>query len=226
MTVKLRQVRNSIDLPMPLDIGTQQAIGITVDNYSGYWLQVGNGPLFVPPYTIGWANNFDGSTASSIDIRKQSPSALVSNPAIGQESTIVATLYDTAVGPNPGIVISAKPIATFVDSGNGVAAGTLDITTFTPPIVGLSVSLEGMTIAGAAGIGTAVFSLRDATANSVTLIHLALSTLAPVALAIPLNGTTFSQISTLAPPWTLRRVLTDRVNVNTFYTRFILSVIQ
>jgi len=109
MNVKVRANQNSATFGtrgMTLEIGTAPVMGVTVDNFSGYWLSVGSDGLFVPPYSTGWAGNFYGQTIGSIIIKKSAPGGTV-NPASGNDGTVVVALYDTSIIPNPGIPIGA-----------------------------------------------------------------------------------------------------------------------
>ncbi len=125
MSLKLRQTVNSAAITpsgFPLELGVTQAQGVTVDNYSGFWLQVGSGPLFVPPFTLGWASSFYGQIAGSVLIRKATPTTTLINPTAGtQEGAVVAALYEEPLAPNPGYPIVTKPQHITMDFGTDVA---------------------------------------------------------------------------------------------------------
>lgn len=89
---------------LPVDIGTQQIVGITVDNYSGFWLSVGTDGLFVPPSSFGWSSNLFGSSGSSVVVKKAVPGGIIQ--ALSGDGAVVVSAYDTPVLPNPGVTIS------------------------------------------------------------------------------------------------------------------------
>lgn len=134
MSLKSRYAASSATLPFYVEIGISQAQGIAVDNYSNRWLAVGNEGLFVPPYTLGWANNMYGSSASSIQIQASAPSGV--HPALTVvDGTVVVSVYDAPLSPNPGVpYLGLDPIR---------MAMTLNLTCGGSLILDTTVSLQG-----------------------------------------------------------------------------------
>lgn len=105
MSIKARIVSDTSrfgTVGIPVELGTAQAVGITVSNYSNQWLTIGTDGMFVPPFTLGWADNFYGSSASSIQIRTGAPAGASQSP-VPINGAVVVAVYDTPVAPNPGI---------------------------------------------------------------------------------------------------------------------------
>lgn len=214
MTVKLRRTVNSDSLPTSLELGTQQAGGITVDNYSGYWLQVGNFAMFVPPYTIGWAGQFDGgSVAGSVTIRKSAPSTIVTNPPTGQNDTVIATLFDEAVSSNLGIQMVQKPIRS---SGLGVSGQAQGTSSYGVIPTGLHIINAAMSAINrtAGAIGDVQLEAFD-TAGTIIILLSVLATPTALEIEMPLN---FVPLLNPALEWQLRERRSDRVGVGSYDT--------
>lgn len=186
MAVKLRRTINSASLPTALELGTQQAGGITIDNYSGYWLQIGTFQLFVPPYTIGWASSFDGTVAGSILIRKSQPTLISTNPQTGQDDTVIATLYEETLAPNPGIVLTSKPVQTAFGAGDDLAGTTL-ITAMKAGSRILNAALSCI-MSGAGGTPFLFLRASDSSGGALAdLLSLAVTNINAVSVSLPLN---------------------------------------
>lgn len=131
MTLKLRSsilstaVTGTVGLS--LDLGTTQARAIVVDNYSGFWLGIGNDGIFVPPSTVGFVANFYSSSASSILVRKQLPTGVLDSQQTKITGTIIVALYDEPLAPNPGMFVGVgyaqmQYIAAASGGGNSIPA--------------------------------------------------------------------------------------------------------
>lgn len=129
MSVSTRRVVNTSILPQSVELGPQQVQGITVDNYSGFWIRVGN-DLYVPPRTLGWASNLLSSAAGGLGLTKSVPSAYVTNPssASGQDDILIVSIYDNYVSPSIGIPVMGVVNWDF-NSESAIAAGSITYAT-------------------------------------------------------------------------------------------------
>lgn len=84
---------------IPLNLGTSQLVGITVDNYSNQWLQIGE--LFIPPFIRGWGDNLFMGSASSIQVRRITPPGIAFEPNLA-DGLISIGVYETPIVPSPG----------------------------------------------------------------------------------------------------------------------------
>lgn len=122
MSVNVRRAINTANLPTAIELGTQQAVGISVDNYSGFWLRIA-ADYFVPPFTLGWASNLMGSYAGGITIIKNNPPGISLSPGVANATAII-TLFDTFIQPSAGLSIDNPPTGWDYNSEGPVAAGT------------------------------------------------------------------------------------------------------
>jgi hypothetical protein len=217
--MNIRRVFNSANCPASVDIGTQQIEGISVDNYSGYWLEVGTTGLSVPPYTAGWASNLiGGSVASGLVITKQVPGPLVTNPASGQNDTVIVTLYDTAISPSPGVIINLKPVLISTNIYTASVTNTYQETIIAGGAQLLGLAIEGLVTGGT--VGEVNFQLTEigglGVSQRIAGIHV---TTTPNSLYLNLNGITPAKLNP-ALPWRVQIMLLDRVGVNAFYVTY------
>ena len=81
--------------------GFSYVFGIWVDNFSGGWLQINQGGLWVPPYTRGWkATVFPGTTTVTVRSYDFANGARITN-ATGQNAQV--TIWDAPNGDSEGI---------------------------------------------------------------------------------------------------------------------------
>lgn len=166
--LKLRRTSNTSNfgtIGISIELGTAQAMSITIDNYSNRWLRVGSEGLFVPPNTIGWANNFYGAVAGSISVKIGLPNGILSQLAQVVNGDVIIALYDTPIAPNPGIAAGISAVisnTTNENQGPGVVSGIADGTSI--PIVATLPMLAGVT-AGLSSLGNA-YTVQRAMAQS------------------------------------------------------------
>lgn len=103
-----------------------QIAGITIDNPSGFWLQLFPTRDLIPPFTIGYARSFT-SRLANIDIRVQSQPTygVIFSSAVGTGP--IVTLYAEPVGYAPGVPLNqANPLrvvaSTFSTQGNATGS--------------------------------------------------------------------------------------------------------
>lgn len=211
MSLKVRAVFNSSQLPQSIEIGVQQVEGITVDNYSIFWLQIGN-DIFIPPKVLGWAGNLLGSAAGGMIIKKGVPAG-ISNPSLGvTDDVIVVAIYDTFVQPAPGIAVLGVAGWDF-NSEDAVAAGTRTYITQSPTMkkgqLLRSLSVTAFITGGLRG--SIMISLFDgAVSNPVWIASLpvgALLVVTPQVLITPL-------VNSAGLVWNVRVITTDLAGVN------------
>src|ERR1035437_9389961 len=81
--------------------GFSYVYGIWVDNFSGGWLQINQGGLWVPPYTRGWkATIFPGTTTVTVRSYDFANGARITG-ATGQSAQV--TIWDAPNGDSEGI---------------------------------------------------------------------------------------------------------------------------
>jgi hypothetical protein len=81
--------------------GFSYVYGIWVDNFSGGWLQINQGGLWVPPYTRGWkATVFPGTTTVTVRSYDFANGVRIAG-ATGQAAQV--TLWDAPNGDSEGI---------------------------------------------------------------------------------------------------------------------------
>src|ERR1035437_8941383 len=81
--------------------GFSYVFGIWVDNFSGGWLQINQGGLWVPPYTRGWkATVFPGTTTVTVRSYDFANGVRIAG-ATGQDAQV--TLWDAPNGDSEGI---------------------------------------------------------------------------------------------------------------------------
>lgn len=122
--LKARTVTNTAVLTaigVPVDIGVSQSAGISIDNYSNFWLAVGTDGMFVPPHVLDWTNNFYGTSASSIQVRKGAPAGAAQ--ATTGDGDVVIAIYDVPLVPNPGVPIIANNATILVTQNNLIGGG-------------------------------------------------------------------------------------------------------
>jgi hypothetical protein len=106
--------------------GFHDIFGVWVDNFSGGWLKINNGGLWVPPYTRGWRATIFPS-ASSITVRSYDfANGTQITGATGQAAQI--TIWDEPQGDTEGIdFFDAQTIPLMTFQANTVGAAVVVI---------------------------------------------------------------------------------------------------
>jgi hypothetical protein len=109
--------------------GFSYVYGIWVDNFSGGWLQINQGGLWVPPYTRGWkATVFPGTTQVTVRSYDFANGVRITG-ATGQDAQV--TLWDEPMGDSEGIDFfdaQTVPLVTYfsdIITGGAAVAGVI-----------------------------------------------------------------------------------------------------
>jgi len=104
--------------------GFHDIFSIWVDNFSGGWLKVNNGGLWVPPYTRGWKATIFPSTAS-ITVRSYAfANGIEITGATGQAAQV--TIWDEPQGDSEGIdFFDAQTVPLFGEATNTAGFGAV-----------------------------------------------------------------------------------------------------
>lgn len=146
--MKIRRAINTAFLPTSIDLGSLQTRSISIDNPSAFWLKVGQDELFVPPRTLGWVANFEGTLLGSVTIDKASPSSLILNPTSGGEDDLIIITSDQPLLPSAGTVFTGPAHTTNPFGQTAVGAGN-----YGAGNIPTGASIRGMSISGVVTVG-------------------------------------------------------------------------